>query len=73
MRWKCVKRCVLTGEYRNPRLYIEVTMALCKEMLVSGGLAADRTEAEAKLQQVLDNGKAAEIFGRMVCRAARTG
>lgn len=55
----------LTGEYRNPRLY-EVTMALCKEMLVSGGLAADRTEAEAKLQQVLDNGKAAEIFGRMV-------
>ncbi|WP_337999355.1 thymidine phosphorylase [Morganella morganii] len=60
----------LTGEYRNPRLY-EVTMALCKEMLVSGGLAADRTEAEAKLQRVLDNGKAAEIFGQMI--AAQRG
>ncbi|WP_336194284.1 thymidine phosphorylase [Providencia stuartii] len=55
----------LTGEYRNPRLY-EVTMALCVEMLVSGTLAANRDEARQKLQAVLDNGKAAEVFGRMV-------
>ncbi|WP_163767384.1 thymidine phosphorylase [Providencia stuartii] len=55
----------LTGEYRNPRLY-EVTMALCVEMLVSGSLAANREEARQKLQAVLDNGKAAEVFGRMV-------
>ncbi|EOE0522767.1 thymidine phosphorylase [Providencia stuartii] len=60
----------LTGEYRNPRLY-EVTMALCVEMLVSGSLAANREEARQKLQEVLDNGKAAEVFGRMV--AAQKG
>ncbi|MGS3150305.1 thymidine phosphorylase [Aeromonas sanarellii] len=55
----------LTGEYRNPRIH-EVTMALCAEMLISAGLARDEQEARAKLQAVLDNGKAAEIFGRMV-------
>lgn len=60
----------LTGEYRNPRLY-EVTMALCVEMLVSGTLAANRDEARQKLQAVLDNGKGAEVFGRMV--AAQKG
>lgn len=60
----------LTGEYRNPRL-LEVTMALCVEMLLSGGLAQDDADARAKLQTVLDNGKAAEIFGRMV--AAQKG
>ncbi|BEH73667.1 thymidine phosphorylase [Edwardsiella tarda] len=55
----------LTGEARNPRLF-EVTMALCVEMLISGKLAADQDEARSKLQAVLDNGKAAEVFGRMV-------
>lgn len=60
----------LTGEYRNPRL-LEVTMALSAEMLLSGGLAADRDEAMRKLQAVLDNGRAAEVFARMV--AAQNG
>ncbi|ONF78716.1 thymidine phosphorylase [Salmonella enterica subsp. enterica serovar Typhimurium] len=60
----------LTGEYRNPRLF-DVTMALCVEMLISGQLAKDDAEARAKLQAVLDNGKAAEVFGRMV--AAQKG
>lgn len=60
----------LTGEYRNPRL-LEVTMALSAEMLISGGLAQDEQEARAKLQQVLDNGQAAERFGQMV--AAQKG
>ena len=55
----------LTGAYRHPRLH-EVTMALCAEMLLSGGLATNEQEARAKLQKVLDNGKAAETFGRMV-------
>ncbi|KOC87599.1 thymidine phosphorylase [Winslowiella iniecta] len=55
----------LTGAYRNPRLY-EVTMALSAEMLISGALAVDEKDARAKLQAVLDNGKAAEIFARMV-------
>ncbi|MDU2733224.1 MAG: thymidine phosphorylase, partial [Mixta calida] len=60
----------LTGSYRNPRL-LEVTMALCSEMLLSGGLAKDDAEARQKLQQVLDNGRAADIFARMV--AAQSG
>lgn len=60
----------LTGEYRNPRLF-DVTMVLCVEMLISGKLAKDDAEARAKLQAVLDNGKAAEVFGRMV--AAQKG
>ncbi len=55
----------LTGEYVNPRLH-EVTMALCAEMLVLSGLAKDDAEAKVKLQAVLDNGKAAEVFGKMV-------
>lgn len=55
----------LTGEYRNPRIH-EVTLALCAEMLISAKLASDEQDARAKLQAVLDNGKAAEIFGRMV-------
>ncbi|WP_234495268.1 thymidine phosphorylase [Vibrio maritimus] len=55
----------LTGEYRNPRLY-EVTMALCSEMLVLGKLASDTEQAEVMLNEVLNNGKAAECFGKMV-------
>lgn len=58
----------LTGEYRNPRL-LDVTMALCVEMLISGNLAKDDAEARAKLQTVLDNGKAAEIFWSHGCGA----
>lgn len=60
----------LTGEYRNPRL-LEVTMALSAEMLISGGLAADNASARQQLQTVLDNGRAAEVFARMV--AAQKG
>ncbi len=55
----------LTGEYRNPRLH-EVTMALCAEMLMLGKLATSIQDAEEKLQSVLDNGKAADIFADMV-------
>ncbi len=55
----------LTGEYRNPRL-LEVTMAACAEMLVLGKLAENTEDARAKLMEVLDNGKAAECFGKMV-------
>ncbi|HAS64454.1 MAG TPA: thymidine phosphorylase, partial [Vibrio sp.] len=38
----------------------------CAEMLVLGKLAKDTDEANAKLMEVLDNGKAAECFGKMV-------
>ncbi|MDF7660224.1 thymidine phosphorylase [Erwiniaceae bacterium L1_54_6] len=60
----------LTGEARNPRL-LEVTLALCSDMLISGGLAANDAEARQQLLRVLDNGQAAEVFGRMV--AAQKG
>jgi thymidine phosphorylase len=55
----------LTGKSRPARLH-EVTMALCAEMLVLGKLAADATQARAKLQAGLDSGEAAERFSRMV-------
>jgi thymidine phosphorylase len=55
----------LTGEYRNPKLH-EVTMSLCTEMLLLGKLADSETEAYKKLREVLDSGKAADIFGKMV-------
>ncbi|CAH1540332.1 thymidine phosphorylase [Vibrio owensii] len=55
----------LTGEFRNPRL-LEVTMASCAEMLVLGKLAENTEDARAKLMEALDNGKAAECFGKMV-------
>ncbi|QUN06639.1 thymidine phosphorylase [Shewanella yunxiaonensis] len=55
----------LTGEQRNPRLFA-VTMALCRELLLLGGLAENEVDAQKQLQQVLDNGLAAERFGKMV-------
>lgn len=55
----------LTGAQRNPRL-LEVTLALCSDMLISGRLAASEEEARNKLLRVLDNGQAAEVFARMV-------
>jgi len=55
----------LKGEYRNPRLH-EVTMELCAEMLMLGKLSGSIEEAKEKLQTVLDNGKAAEVFAAMV-------
>ena len=60
----------LTGAQRNPRL-LDVTLALCSEMLISGKLAESDAEAREKLMTVLDNGKAAEVFARMV--AAQNG
>ncbi|MGL1957237.1 MAG: thymidine phosphorylase [Colwellia sp.] len=55
----------LTGEYINPRLH-EVNIALCAEMLVLSGLAPNLKAAKLKLNTVLSNGRAAEVFGQMV-------
>jgi thymidine phosphorylase len=55
----------LSGRSRPARLH-EVTMALCAEMLILGGLATDAPQARAKLQAALDSGEAAERFARMV-------
>ncbi|UQV45552.1 thymidine phosphorylase [Janthinobacterium lividum] len=55
----------LTGRSRPARLH-EVTLALCAEMLVLGGLAATEEEARVKLMAALDSGEAVERFSRMV-------
>lgn len=55
----------LKGEHREPRLH-EVTLALCAEMLVLGGLAPTTAAARVKLQAALDSGAAAEKFAQMV-------
>lgn len=55
----------LSGRVRDPRLH-EVVMALTTEMLLLTNLAGSRAEAEHKLQAVLDNGKAMEIFAQMI-------
>ncbi|HEY9105582.1 MAG TPA: thymidine phosphorylase [Roseateles sp.] len=55
----------LKGEHREPRLH-EVTLALCAEMLVLGGLSTDTAAARVKLQAALDSGAAAEKFAKMV-------
>jgi thymidine phosphorylase len=55
----------LTGRHRHPRFH-EVTVKLSAEMLVLGKLAADDTEARARIEEAIASGKAAEIFQRMV-------
>nr|WP_276318216.1 thymidine phosphorylase [Sphingomonas crocodyli] len=55
----------LRGDIREARLH-GVTVALCAEMLVIGGLATDIADAEAKVEAVLANGAAAERFSKMI-------
>ncbi|MDX2299410.1 MAG: thymidine phosphorylase [Xanthomonadaceae bacterium] len=55
----------LTGASRPARLH-EVTLALCAQMLVLGGLAPDAEAARTKLLTALASGAAAERFARMV-------
>ncbi len=55
----------LTGAARDERL-LEVTVALCAELLVLGGLQPDIGAARAAATQALDSGAAAERFAAMV-------
>lgn len=55
----------LTGRLRDARLR-EVTLALAAEMLLSAGLADSHALAMKRAAGVLENGRAAEVFGRMV-------
>jgi thymidine phosphorylase len=55
----------LTGDYRAPRLH-EVTIALCAEMLVLGGLAETEKVAREKVLGALESGAAAEVFAKMI-------
>lgn len=55
----------LTGTSVNEALW-DVTVALGGEALALGGLVKDAAEGEARIDAVLENGQAAEFFGRMV-------
>jgi thymidine phosphorylase len=55
----------LTGQSREPRLH-QVVLALGREMLRLGGLAASDAAADQALLRALDSGAAAERFQRMV-------
>jgi thymidine phosphorylase len=55
----------LTGNKREARMHA-ITVALGAEMLLAGKLAATLDEARVKIEHVIANGKAAEIFARMV-------
>jgi thymidine phosphorylase len=55
----------LTGRRREAR-FQAVTVALAAEMLVLGGIAADRPAAEARIEDAIACGRAADVFARMV-------
>jgi len=55
----------LRNERRDARLD-DVTLSLCAEMLVVGGIETDRDKARDLCAESVTSGRAAEIFGRMV-------
>ena len=55
----------LTGKYREPRLH-KITLALASAMLINAHLADNESSALAKIEQVLNSGKAAQVFAKMV-------
>jgi thymidine phosphorylase len=55
----------LTGSSVNEALW-DVTAALGGEALALAGLATDLDDGAAKIDQALESGRAAEVFGRMV-------
>jgi len=55
----------LRNENIDLRLH-EVTMALTRDLLITGKLAKDMKEARALAEKHLKSGRAAEIFGKMV-------
>nr|WP_321462274.1 thymidine phosphorylase [uncultured Cohaesibacter sp.] len=55
----------LTGDAIDPRNW-EITVALCAEMLLIGGVVASREEGSEKIEEAFRSGKAAEKFGQMV-------
>ncbi len=55
----------LRNEKRDTRLD-DVTLSLCAEMLVVGGIESDRDKARRLCDDAVTSGRAAEVFGRMV-------
>ncbi|MDG1733977.1 MAG: thymidine phosphorylase [Thalassotalea sp.] len=56
----------LSGVYREPRLH-QVVTSLAAAMLVDSKLATNNTQAITLIETSLNNGKAAEVFEKMVC------
>lgn len=54
----------LRNEVREPRLD-DVTLSLCAEMVLMGGLEDTREAARARCEDAVSSGRAADIFGRM--------
>jgi thymidine phosphorylase len=57
----------LTG-HRCPERLDQVTRSLAQQMLLSSGLAADVSAAQALIDRALGSGEAAERFGKMVAQ-----
>ena len=55
----------LTGAHQDARLK-EVTLALCAEIVLMTGTAADIETARSKVERALDSGQALEQFSKMV-------
>lgn len=55
----------LSGEKKEARTDI-LTMSLCSELLILGGLATTHDDANHKISTVLSNGKALEQFQKMI-------
>lgn len=55
----------LTGKVREPRLHA-VVVALATSMLMSANVVSTEAEAKQKIQTVLANGEAAEVFSKMI-------
>ncbi len=55
----------LRNEQREPRLDA-VVLGLCAEMLIVTGIEPDRAAATRRCDEVISNGRALEIFGKMV-------
>ena len=62
----------LQNARRDARLD-DVTLSLCAEMLVVGGLEDDRDKARARCDEAVTSGRAAEVFGSHGARAGRAG
>ena len=61
-----ITNCIdfLTGRHVDARLW-DVTVALGADMLVSGGLASDRSDGRSKIEEAFSSGAAAAKFSQM--------
>lgn len=61
-----IEECIQALEGRGPTDLMAVTLALGDEMLLLGGLAADRAEARRQQEAAIASGAAQAMFGKLV-------